>query len=215
VRAGLESPFPGGAAQAAVSFQHRKRCNRIGGVQVDQRSQGLGALPERRERGMIEILPVGVAVDHRPAEFQVVHAAQQLVSGGQRVLHGQMREARIAIGPLLDFAREEVVGGPRIANGLCGVALSLHARPRQTEHRAYDAGLVHGGKAGLAEIGQARERLLALRRGEVCGGRIPIVHEAWTHEVFFERDFLDHSASASQSAHFRESGSPATRYASL
>ena len=46
---------------------------------------------------MVEILAVGVAVDHGAAEFQLAHAALELVGGAARVLHRQMREAGIAV----------------------------------------------------------------------------------------------------------------------
>src|SRR6266567_8642178 len=108
-----------------MSLQHRKRRDRIGGMQIDQRTQCLGAFPEWMERRMIKVLSVGVAVDHGAAALQLAHGALQLVRGGNSVLHGQMREARIAIGPLLHFTREKVVGGTRVANGRGGVALGL------------------------------------------------------------------------------------------
>src|SRR5262249_50560802 len=49
VRAGLECPFPGRAAQPLVAFEHRRRRHRIGRMQIDQRAERLGVLPERRE----------------------------------------------------------------------------------------------------------------------------------------------------------------------
>src|SRR3954470_17917207 len=75
VRAGLEGPFPGGAAQSFVPFQDWSRHNRIGRVQVDQRAEHLGALPKWIKRRVVEILPIGMAVDHGAAEFQFLHAA--------------------------------------------------------------------------------------------------------------------------------------------
>ena len=75
------------------TFENRCRRHRIGRVQVNQRVQRLDALPKRRERGMIEILAVGVAIDHRAAEFQLSDAALELVGGGLGILHGKMRQA--------------------------------------------------------------------------------------------------------------------------
>src|SRR6266700_4691143 len=177
-----------------MSLQHRKRRDRIGGMQIDQRTQCLGAFPEWMERRMIKVLSVGVAVDHGAAALQLAHGALQLVRGGNSVLHGQMREARIAIGPLLHFTREKVVGGTRVANGRGGVALGLHARPRQCENRAGNAGPVHREEAGLGEVGEARERLLALRRREVRGRRVPVIDEARAEEMLFQSDLLGHSS---------------------
>jgi hypothetical protein len=74
-------------------------------MNVDRRLQRLGPFPERVQRPVIEILAVGVAVDHRPAKLQLAQAALQLIRCSLRVLHGKMREAGIAVGTLLDLAR--------------------------------------------------------------------------------------------------------------
>ncbi len=109
MRAGLETPFPGGAAQAVVAVERRGGRDRIGRMNVDRRAQRLRALPEWIERRVIEILAVGVAVDHRAAEFEVAHAAFEFGGGGGRVLHGEVSETGIAIRLFLDFARQKVV----------------------------------------------------------------------------------------------------------
>ena len=96
-------------------------------MQIDHRAQRFGALPERIERRVIEILAIGVAVDHGAAEFEVVHAALQLVRGGERILHREVREAGILIGPLLNLARQEIIALARLADGGRGIALDLHA----------------------------------------------------------------------------------------
>jgi hypothetical protein len=73
----------------------------------------------------------------------------------------------------------------------------LHARAGEAEHRAGNAGLVHGGKPHFAEVGQSRECLLAPSGRQVRSRRIPIVDEARSQEVFFQRDFLHHASSRS------------------
>ena len=42
-------------------------------MDVDRRLEGLGPFPERLQRGMIEVLTVGVTVDHGAAELQLAH----------------------------------------------------------------------------------------------------------------------------------------------
>ena len=147
-------------------------------MQIDQRLERLRAFPERIERGIVQILPVGVAVDHGAAEFQVAHGAFELVRGSDGILHGKMGEPGITVRALPNFARQEIVGLAGIANGGGGVALGLHARPRQAENGARDAGAVHGFEPPFAEVGQAREGLLALGGRKVDGRRIPIVRRS-------------------------------------
>jgi len=123
---------------------------------------------------MIEILPVGVAIDHGAAEFQLAHAAFEFVRRGLGVLHRQMREAGITIGPFLDLPRQEIIGHMCIADGGRAVALGLYAGPGDGEYRARDAGGVHRGQPGLAEVSEPRQRPLApfWERAEILGALI-------------------------------------------
>src|SRR5262249_53803904 len=91
------------------------------------------------------------------------------------------------------FTGEEIVGGARLVARHLDVAFGLHARPRQRQHAAFDAGPIHGIEPHLTEIGQTREKLLSFVRREVYDGRPPIVLEAGAEEVFFNRDLLDHA----------------------
>jgi len=142
---------------------------------------------------MIQIHPIGMTVDHGAAELELSHAAFELVRGGGGVLHGKMREARIAVRAFLDFTGEEIVGRTRLLSRRLDVAFGLHARPGQRQHTAFDAGAIHGIEPHLAEVGQTREKVLSLVRREVYDGRRPIVLEAGAEEVFFNRDLLDHA----------------------
>jgi hypothetical protein len=69
----------------------------------------------------------------------------------------------------------------------------LHARPRQRQHAALDAGAIHGVEPHLAEVGQTREKLLSFVRRKARDGRRPIVLDAGAEAVFFNRDLLDHA----------------------
>src|SRR4029453_7602801 len=100
----------------------------------------------------------------------------------------------IAVRALGDFAGQEVVRLARLAARDPGVALGLHARPGQRKYAAFDAGAIHGGEPHLAEIGEAREKVVALLRGQVDDRRRPIVLEAGTEAVLFDRDLLDHAS---------------------
>src|SRR4030081_94041 len=203
MRPGLERPFPRGAAQAAISFENRKRRDRVGGMEIDQRAERFGALPERIERRMIEGLPMGVAVDHGAAELEIAHAAFQFVRRRLGVLHGQMSEARIAFRPLLDLARQEVVGDASVANGRPGVVLGLHAGTCQSKNRAVDVGPIHGVDAHLAKIRKTRERLIAFGLRQIGGRRIPVLDKFGAEEMLFERNLLDHSDSGAASFFWR------------
>src|SRR5262249_30048719 len=127
------------------------------------------------------------------AKLELAHAAFELVRGGGGVLHGKVREAGIAVRALFDFTREEIVGRARLLARRLDVAFGLHARPRQRQHAAFDAGAVHGIESHLTEVGQTREKLLSFVRREVRNGRRPIVLEAGAEAVFFNRDLLDHA----------------------
>ena len=177
-----------------MALQHRRDRHRIGRMQIDQRAERLGALPERRERRMVEILAVGVAVDHGAAEFQLPDAALELVGGGLGVLHRQMREAGIAVRPLLDFLGQEIVG--RLAR--CGSPSRCRARPARRGRRA---------PARRARCRPCPSRRAAARRNR-CSALssysrlaagisatvgIPVFDEARAQEMLFERDFLDHA----------------------
>ena len=192
VRAGFEGPLPGGAAQPRMALQHRRDGHRVGRMDVDQRAERLGALPERAQRWMIEILPVGVAVDHGAAEFQLLDATRELVGRGLGVLHRQMREAGIAVGPFLDFLGQEIVAGLGRADRRRGVALGLDAGSGEGQHGALDAGLVHRCQPRLAEVGVEAQKPIALGGRHLGHGGIPVFDETRTEKVLFEGDFLDH-----------------------
>ena len=193
VRTGLESPFPGRPPQPVVAVQHGRGRDRVGRMQIDERVQCLRPLPDGIERGMIQIHPIGMAVDHGAAELELAHAAFELVRGGGGVLQGKMREAAIAVRTLLDLTREEIVGRARLVARRLDVAFGLHARSRQRQHAAFDAGAIHGVEPHLAEVGQTREKLLSFVRRKARDGRRPIVLDAGAEAVFFDRDLLDHA----------------------
>ncbi len=139
---------------------------------------------------MIEILAVGVAIDHGAAEFQIANAALEFVGRGLRVLHGKMREAAIAVGALLDFLGEKVVTLARDLRRLGGIGLDLHAGACDRQHRYFDAGRVHRGEALLAEVVQARQHLSVELRVHILHGLEPIGLETGRQKVLFERDLF-------------------------
>src|SRR6516165_4987899 len=105
VRAGLECPLPGRPSQTLVAFEDWRRGDRIGRMQVDERADLLGAFPERKQRGMVEILAVGVAIDHGAAELELAHGALELVGGGLDVLHREVGKPAVAIRTSCDLGR--------------------------------------------------------------------------------------------------------------
>ena len=138
---------------------------------------------------------MSVAVDHGAAELQLAHTALEFIGGGFGVLHGEMGETGIAVGALLHFVGEEIVRGARLAHCRRGVALDLNAGSGDRQHDARDAGLVHGRKPPLTEIGEAAEQLGGLGRGDIDHGRPPVVHRAGIQEMLFQGDLLDHTSS--------------------
>jgi hypothetical protein len=144
-------------------------------MNVDGCAKRFRALPEWMQRGMIEILTVGVAVDHGAAEFQVADAAFHFVGSGARVLHGQMPKAGIAIGSLGDLAGQKIVGLGGAPPRRRGIALDLHAGPGDRQHRARDAAAVHGLEPHIAEIFQAREQPAHRFLIDIAHGGQPII----------------------------------------
>jgi hypothetical protein len=130
---GLERPFPGCAPQAFVPGERRKQRGRVGRMKIDDGPQGFRPFPERIERRIVEILPVGVTVDHGTEELEIAHAAFELVRGRAGILHGEMREGAVAVRLPLNFARQEVVCFAGSAHGRRRVALGLNPRPRKAE----------------------------------------------------------------------------------
>ena len=165
-------------------------------MNIDHRQQFLGPLPERVERRVVEILAVGVAVDHGAAEIELAHAPLEFVGRRTRILHGKMREARISVGPFADLARQKIIGLAGPPHGSRGIALGLYARPGDRKDRADDACTVHRLKPHVAEIGQALVK--AVRHFRVDGGdrRPPVILIAGRQKMLFKRDFVDHAFSS-------------------
>src|SRR5262249_61165354 len=92
-RAGPERPFPRRPPQALVTVQHGRRRNGIGGMQIDECLERLRPLPEWVPRSVVQVLAVGMAIDHGAAEFELAHASFELVRGGGGLLHWEIRQA--------------------------------------------------------------------------------------------------------------------------
>ena len=161
-------------------------------MQIDRRVQRFGPLPEWIERWVIEIDPIAVAVDHDAAEAELADAALELVGGYAWILQRYMPEPGIAVRPPLDLPGQEVVALPGLAAGRRGAGLDLHAGTRKREDCTLDPGLIHLAKAVLAEVPQARHDLPVDGRVDIADCGLPVVLEAGTQEVLFERDFSDH-----------------------
>ncbi len=161
-------------------------------MQVDHGAERLGALPERVERGMVEVLPVGVAVDHGANDAQFAHCAFKLAGRGHGVLHREVGKARIAAGTFLYLAGEEIVRFPCTAHRNRGVALDLHTGPGDRENGTFDAVAIHLGDAQVGEFSEPRHRLAENVRRNFARRGLPIVLEARRQEMLLKRDFLDH-----------------------
>ena len=163
-------------------------------MNVDRRLQRLGPVPERVQRRVVEILAIGVAVDHRPAKLQLAQAALQFIRCSLRVLHGKMREAGIAVGTLLDLTRQKIVGLARPPARDRRIAFALHARSGDGKNGARNPGAIHRFQAHLAEVRQAREQVAGDRGIDGTGRGAPVTLELGTQEVLFERDLADHNS---------------------
>ena len=159
-------------------------------MQVDRGIQCLGPLPKRVECAVVEILPVGVPVDHGAAKLKLARATFELVGRGAGILHRQMREARIVVGAFDDFARQKVVRFACPATRGLHVRLGLDSGPGYGQHATVDAGGIHGAQAHLTEIGQAFEKSFTALRRQVDDRRRPILLEPGSEEMLFDSDLL-------------------------
>src|SRR5262249_17449442 len=203
MRSGFERPLPGRAPQSLVALQYRRRADRIDGMQVNERTERFSALPERMERSVVEILSIGMPIDHRTGEFEPTHATLELGGGGTRILHGERGKSRIAIGPALDLPRQKIVGRTRAANGERSIAFRLHAGTRQPNHRAGNAGFIHRGEPQFTKIGQPRQRPIPALSRQIDDGWIPIFDKIGAEEMLLKRDLCNHMFSSGAS---REAG---------
>jgi hypothetical protein len=122
-------------------------------VQVERHAQALGALEQHIEGGIVEEASVRMPVDHRAPEAQLGDRALELVGGGLGRRGRQGGEAGEAVGVLGDGARERVVGLARERDRRVGIEV-LDPRRRVADDLQVDAGVVHGGQASLAEVGE-------------------------------------------------------------
>ena len=98
-------------------------------MDVDRRAQVGRPLPERIVAAVVEIDAVGLAIDQRALEAEIVHAALQLVGCHAGVLQGEMGKSSVAVGAFLDLERQHVVA---LLRQLCRsrrVRLDLHSGP--------------------------------------------------------------------------------------
>ena len=147
VGAGLEAPFPGGAPQPDMPIKRRGWRHRVGGMDVDRLPPTPGLVPERLQRRVVEILAIGVAVDHGAAELQLAHGSARARQRRRRRPAWQDARSRYS-GPAA-FAistRQEIIRLTRFTARGLGVRLGLHAGSGQRQDRARDARAIHGRK---------------------------------------------------------------------
>jgi hypothetical protein len=113
-------------------------------------------------------------VNHGAAELELAHAALEFVGRGLRILHRNVRKARISVRTLLHFLCKEIVRGACSPHSFCGVALCLHARSGDRKNGPRDAVLVHHLQSLFAEIGEARIELCSPGRRDIDHCRAPI-----------------------------------------
>ena len=144
-----------------------------------------------------------MAVDHGAAELQIAHAALEFVGGGLGILHGKMREAGIAVGPLLDFLGQEIVRCARGAHGCAAsrsactpgpaIASTARAMPALSIDLAAAARRNRSGRVEAAPFWPARRRPLSAANRP----------RRRIQEMLLERDLLDHAFLARASGRIR------------
>ena len=189
VRAGLEAPSPCGPHQPLWPDRRGARSGRSDAYRSAPR--GLRPVPRTGVGTDVEVLAVGMAVDHGATKLEFSHAAFEFVGGRQGVLHRQVGKAGIAVGPLLDFAGEKVVrlGGRRRAvetsRSLCTPGPAIARTDRAIPACPCIQGASRRNRSGATGDSS---RLW----GRLPDGRSPVVLEAGRQEMLFKRDLVDH-----------------------
>ena len=101
---------------------------------------------------VVEERALGVAVDHRPLEPELVHGAIELAHGRLRVRGRQRRKAREPVGMFGDRIGKAIVGVARHWDRNIGRE-PLRPRLAEREHLHVDPGRIHVAQPRLAEIG--------------------------------------------------------------
>jgi hypothetical protein len=144
---------------------------------------------------VVEIDAVGVAVDHRPHEAEVVHTAFEFVGCGAGILHGEMRKAAVAVRPPFYLFGQQIVSLPGALDCLRGIFLDLHAGARQRQHRERHAGRIHGGQPLVAEIREFFDQLIIRLMGDVRHRFAEVAEKIRKNKVLLKRD-LAHAMAA-------------------
>ena len=79
----------------------------IPGMRINRKLKGSEALSEHRVSIPVEILAVGLTIDHGSLKPEVMDAALKLVGSLRRVLHGQMSKPTITRGGAFMFPSRE------------------------------------------------------------------------------------------------------------
>src|SRR5579863_6061632 len=107
---GLECPTAYGPPKLIVFRVDRRMVNRIPRMQVNRCLKRGSALPEHGVFIPVEILAVGLAVDHGSLKPKIIDRAFKLVGCLNRVLHRQVSKSAVARGSLLYFPSQKIVG---------------------------------------------------------------------------------------------------------
>ena len=168
---------------------------RIARVQIERHVELLHHRPERPVlRQVVVDDGVGIAdlreaVDQHALEAEVAHAAVKLADRQIGILHRQGGEALEAAGPLLDLAREIVVGFAGHVIRARRVGDRLHHRRVEREQHHLDAVLVHQPQPVVVQIEQPR---LQLAPDAVRKEAARIVQRLGNCEMLFKPDLAPH-----------------------
>ncbi len=159
-------------------------------MQIDRHVELFGARQDRLEARIVEKAAFGQSVDQRAAEAEIAHRAFELVGGGLRTSHRQVREAGEPIGMGGDRLGEHVVDVARKRDAFLAVE-QVGAGTGRREHMNGDPGLIHLGQAKCAEIGQfVREIVGEARRKAMAGDGVGIdpAHQRRNGEMLLKGD---------------------------
>ena len=119
-------------------IQHRLDAERVGGMDIDDRTQFVRLLPQRREHIVRQCHVVDVAEHHRARKAEILHRAFELGYRCRRIVERQGGERREAATFVPHYRGKCIVDLPRERDARCR-RLHVHARSGERDQLRIDA----------------------------------------------------------------------------
>ena len=151
--AGVDAEAEDRAVQPALDHRLDEIAVRARRVKIDRHVERLAGFEDRPEFRIVEPFAIGVAVEDRALESELVHGTLDLLGRVCRILRREGRERGVARGIAPDRFGRFVIHRNRKRARVIGVQ-RIDAGRREQQELHVDAGRVHVGDAARPEIEQ-------------------------------------------------------------